>query len=80
MAAIPVQPLILKLQYEGMHLSQNVPPMPCLHLHVPSVTEQLMASSVPVGLQPQAVQYSNRPLCNTSKTYSRLVQRTPLRV
>ena len=49
-----MQPLALKLKYVGMHLSHNVPPMPCLQAHVPEDTEQLVTTSVPTGLQSQA--------------------------
>ena len=56
MAVVPVQPLVLKLKYEGTHLSQSVPPIPCLHSHVPEDIEQLVVSFVPIGLQSHAVQ------------------------
>ena len=55
MTVIPVQPSLVKLKYEGIHLSHSTPPMPCLHLHVPLDMEQLVSSSAPVRLQSQAV-------------------------
>ena len=56
MTVIPVQPSLVKLKYEGIHLSHNIPPIPCLHVHVPLDMEQLVSNSAPVILQPQAVQ------------------------
>ena len=53
---IPVQPLVVKLKYKGMHLSHNIPPMPCLQTHVPEDMEQFSVICVPIGLQSQAVQ------------------------
>ena len=53
---------MVKLKYEEMHLSQSVPPMPCLHVHVPEDMEQSSATSVPTGLQPQAVEHSKKTI------------------
>lgn len=61
---IPVQPVVLKLKYEGIHLSHSAPPIPCLHVHVPEDIEQLVITSVPIGSQPQAI----RTYINSLKT------------